>query len=109
MIWYSFVYNWSSQKDGPDWEHVEAARDRAGRDQDRGEVAQVPVRPARRFALPGFDPDDLGSGHDAVGPGPVALALVWRHPAGLRSTHSHALTLPPLFSLKYEDCNGTDK
>jgi hypothetical protein len=91
MIWYSFMYNWGSQEDGPELEGVEAARNHADRDQDGGEVAQVPVRPARRFALPAFDPDDLGSGHDPVGLGPVALALLWRHLVGFRLACSHGV------------------
>lgn len=77
------MYKWGSQKGGSHLKGIEAARDHADRDQEGGEVAQVPVRPARGFALLDFDPHDLCSGHDAVGFGPVAIALVWRHFVGV--------------------------
>jgi hypothetical protein len=124
---YSFVYNWSSQKDGFAASHGQGVhdcrRDHADRDQAGKEVAQVPVRLASRFALldldlrqqflalavsPVLSARDLSSSRDPVGLNPVALALLRIHSTGLRLADSHGVkSLPPPFALNGEDRSGT--
>ena len=127
MTRYSFMYNWSSQRDGLVANRGHSADDccpkHADRDQAGKAIAQVPVRLASRFALsdlnlgqqlfaPAFPlsrgPRDLGFSRDPLGLDPPALALLRRHSTGLRSTDSHGVKfLPPPFALNGEDCSGT--